>query len=150
MTREDILSALWTLISASPAWQTASRRLQFWTEDQIEQPAIYMRLDGESFAARKGYGIPQEVVLKVSFFIYALTDAVTAVPSQAVTPLLDALDAAIADDPTEPNGRQTLGGLVQDVWREGETVIVTGEPDNQAAAVGQIHIRTVGFTPQLI
>jgi hypothetical protein len=142
LQRSTVLDALFTLLSASAAYVTTGRRLMHWTEvPAANQPALFQRLVGEDFAPLKGYGLPQEVTLKVEVWIYVNTQGPDSTPEDTILPLLDALDTALAKGAAF-DGRQQLGleGYVQHAWREGETTIAQGELDSQAICITTVHI----------
>jgi hypothetical protein len=56
-----------------------------------------------------------------------------------ITDLIDLVDSLLRGD-NLPQGRVTLGGLVEHVWREGETIIASGEPQTQSVAIVPFNI----------
>jgi hypothetical protein len=141
-TREAIDEAVFAyLTGATSPFLFSSRRLVHWT-NQTVQPALFYRGIGEHHERQRGAGQPQIVTLHRQIWLYVNTGAPDSTPSSALNPLLDAIDALLAPNPYEP-GRLTLGGLVQEVWREGETIVTEGELGTQAVAICPLHILAV-------
>ncbi|MES2055827.1 MAG: hypothetical protein V4564_07815 [Pseudomonadota bacterium] len=141
VSRETIEAALFALLSGSSSFATTGRRLKYWG-DVAEQPALFLRSTGEHHAPQEGRGQPQKVILEYDVFIYTKTGSPTAIPSQAISPLLDALDAAL--QPSPMTGVQQLGvSAVQHCWREGHTPVDTGDAMDQAVAVASIRVLVV-------
>jgi hypothetical protein len=142
IARETIYAALFALVSGSSAFATSSRKLVHWSDvGPEEHPAIFQRqLDEERIQQR---GLPPKIKLHVELYVYAHTLAQQldpyVVPSQALNPLLDAIDAALAPD--EPiNNVLTLGGIVSHCWIEGKTENFEGVIGDQAVAIIPISI----------
>lgn len=137
MQREPIYAALFSLLSRSAGFQTVGRRLQSW-DDTPEQPALFQVQAGEK-AEQKIAGGPYRWMLSVRVWIYAKTDGASGTaPSSALNPLVDAVVAAIGQSPT--GERQTLGGLVQNAWIDGDIRIYEGVLGQQAIAIIPISI----------
>jgi hypothetical protein len=147
LQRSTVLDALFALVSSSAGYATSGRRLVPWN-DQIAMPAIFQRQTGEVFEPLSGYGLPQKIVMDVEVWIYCKTGGPADTPEDAILPLLDALDTALAANTTFPEGRQTLGlaGYVDHAWREGDTVISQGEGTTTAVVVVPMKVSVIsGF-----
>ena len=134
IAREPIYAALFALLAPIPGLATASRRLQHWTDVPASaQPALFQVQKGETVAAR--HGLPPKHQLSVELFLYAQTGGdPTVAPAQILSPLIDAIEAALA--PTDPTDAvQTLGGLVSHAWIEGRIETDEGVLGDQAVAI---------------
>ena len=77
--------------------------------------------------------------LSVELFVYISTAAdPTVAPSQVMNPLIDAIEAALAPDPTSLV--QSLGGLVDHAWIAGKIESDEGLLGDQAVAIVPIDI----------
>ncbi len=139
MNRESILSALFTLVSNSASFNTASRRLQLWSSvAATDKPALFLCERGETYA-RASEAVPESVTLNVDIYIYidAGKDQST-VPATTLNTLIDAIDSALA--PNFLTGLQTLGGLVSHCWIEGKVMKDAGDLDGDGIAVIPVRI----------
>lgn len=136
-TREAIYSALFGLVSGCAPFAVTSRVLKDWA-DTPAQPALYQMQSGE--VAHEGFpGLPLRWTLSVRLFIYAQGDGGTGgVPSQALNPLLDAVEQALAP----AVGKQTLGGLVESAWIDGQVNVYEGVLGQQAVAIVPVSVLT--------
>jgi hypothetical protein len=136
--REQIMSALFALVSASPSFVTKSRRLKLWTDvAAAEKPAIFQYERDDVYANGKQY-LPI-VEMNVDLYIYTapgLDSGIT--PISMLNPLIDAVDAALA--PSTVTRRQTLGGLVSHVWIDGKIMKDPGDIDGDGIAVIPVKI----------
>jgi len=139
MNRENIITALFNLVSASANFATASRRLQLWSSvSSSEKPAIFVTERGDTYA-RASEAVPEAVTIEADIYIY--TDAgkdQSIVPASLLNPLIDAVDAALAPNPL--TFVQTLGGLVSHCWIEGKILKDAGDLDGDGVAVIPVKI----------
>jgi hypothetical protein len=139
MNRESIMTALFTLVSGSAAFATASRRMQLWSGvASADKPALFLCERGDTYA-RSSEAVPEAVTMSVDIYIY--TDAgkdQSAVPATALNNLIDAVDAALA--PGCLTGLQTLGGLASHCWIEGKVMKDAGDLDGDGVAVIPVRI----------
>lgn len=138
MSREPIDAALFALISASPVWATASRRLILPAETG-GQPALFLRSDGEHWDQRRT-GMPAIVTLHREAWIYFQCDPQGDAPSAVLNSLVDTLIAALQPPPGQE--KQTLGGLVTHCWVEGEMRSDAGDISGQGVAIVPIKVMT--------
>lgn len=128
-TREPIYAALWALVSGDPRAQAVFVTMNRYTRhfDNVpsnETPALFLLQQSETWG-QTGRGIPAKRTLKCSFLVYTYTgDPTAALPSTAINTLLDVLDDVIAK--ADGSYVQTLGGLVNHVYIEGEIQIAEG------------------------
>lgn len=137
-SREQIMQALFALVTASPAFVTKSRRLRLWGEvPSGEKPAIFMYERDDNYTNGKNY--LQIVEMNVDLYIYidAGKDQSIA-PITALNPLVDAVDAALA--PSRATGRQTLSGLVSNCYIDGKVMKDPGDLDGDGIAVIPVKI----------
>ena len=139
MNRESIMTALFNLISSSSSFNTASRRLQLWSNvAATDKPALFLCERGETYT-RASEAVPESVTLNVDIYIY-----IDAGKDQGITPatflnnLIDAIDAVLAPNPL--TGLQTLGGLVSHCWIEGKIMKDAGDLDGDGVAVIPLRI----------
>ncbi len=140
VTREQVMTALFNLLSTSSSYQTASRRLQHWNSmiGSASLPAIFVTQKTENHRKTSDNITPTLRTLQVDVWIYADTGL-----SQAVAPvtdlnnLIDAIDpragGVLKPDLPQQN-RQTLGGLVYDCWIDGELMTWPGDIDGSVCA----------------
>jgi len=146
-TREQAAEALVALLQTlgpggSGAFATVSRYVRVpqggSLDTAIAQPALYTVPIGES-TKQQGAGHLRLLTLHYDLYIYAKLpvgstpgtgDGITS-GDQVLNPLIEAIETTIAP-PTGQVG-QTLGGVVEYCWIEGETAKAVGEmtPDGQ-------------------
>ena len=141
--REEIYSALFTLLQQVTGVPTCSRHLLHWSDvAPAAQPALYLTAVGEGW--ERIHGLPPKRTLRARVWLYTYSspDLATA-PSTQINELLDAIEAALA--PTEPSPVglgmvQTLGGLAYHCWIVGNIETDEGLLGPQAVCVITIHI----------
>ena len=138
-TREQIAVALFLLLQTTPGIVTFSRRPQLW-DQTTEMPALYMGNTMEAYVYQHGPSIPGMITLDFNIAIFirdALDPNVT--PDTALNNLLDAVEATIT--PTfATNFKQTLGGIVDHAWIEGDVERRPGYLDGQGAVFFTIKV----------
>jgi hypothetical protein len=139
MIREPIYSALFNLLRASAQFQTTSRRFQHWTNVSApDQPALYMMPRTEG--AETVPGLNTIWTLQVDVMIYVNTGGNDEIsPNEVLNPLLDAVVASIA--PSTITNKQTLGGLCEHCWIEGQIQTDEGVLSDQGFALIPIFIK---------
>jgi len=140
MNREAIYSALFSVLAASSAYVTASRRLRHWSDvGPAEQPALFIVQKSEMVQRPRGQA--EKRVLSVDVFIYVQALDETTAPAAILNPLLDAIDAALAPAGADlaVNG-QTLGGLVSNCAISGRIETDEGVLGGQSVAIVPIEI----------
>jgi hypothetical protein len=137
-TREQIMQALFALVSGSASFVTASRRLKLWTDvSASERPAIFQYERDDVYTSGKNY--LSIVEMNVDLYIYTAPGADSGVtPISLLNPLLDAVDAALAPSPV--TRRQTLGGLVSHCYIDGKVMKDPGDIDGDGIAVIPVKI----------
>ena len=131
MVREPIYAALFAKLSAASKFATASRRLVHWADvSPADMPALFMSQKSERVDTVPAQ--PSVWTLSVLVYIYVHVSNSDAAPGQLLNPLLDSVVASIAPD---YSGKQTLGGLVQHCWVEGEIRTDEGTLGDLAVAV---------------
>ncbi|MFK7088682.1 hypothetical protein AAFM71_07680 [Chromobacterium violaceum] len=140
MNREAIYSALFERLKAIPGLRTTSRRLRHWSDvDASQQPAMFQAQVRESpIPGDPSRGLPTKWTLSADVYVYARTDGDQA-PGTVLNPLLDAIEAAL--QPDNPVLRaQTLGGMVEHCWIDGDIETDEGALGDQAVAIVPIRI----------
>lgn len=136
MNREDIYAALFALLGKLPGVLTSSRQLKHW-DDVNEFPAVFQSQKTE-IANKSGRGIPTRWTLLVDIYVYVKVE--TGQPSSpALNEMLDYItDALAAPEPID--NKQTLGGLVEDCWIDGQITTDEGTLGELAVAIIPVHI----------
>lgn len=143
-TREPIYAALWNLFLGNAAlagrFVTTSRYLRHFDDvTPDEMPALFITQTGESWE-KDGKGIPAKRTLLSHLVMYDYTGQPNAVmPSGLVNALLDVVDDAI-EQPGNPGNVQTLGGLVEHVYINGQIDIAEGLLQGKSVVVVPIEI----------
>jgi hypothetical protein len=118
VNREPIYAALFAKLSSSYTFVTASRRLKHWSDvPPADQPALFLTQERETAATTPGLNTVWQG--RASVYLYANTgENIEIAPSTILNPMVDAIEATLKPDPI--SNKQTLGGLVQHVWIEGD------------------------------
>lgn len=135
---EAMYNTLFLMVSNAAPFQTFSRKWKNW--DQVsDQPALFQVQKGE--LPSEGFtGLPLKYKLHVQEWIFAKTMSASDddAPSTVLNPLITAVKQLIR--PATPGEKQTLGGLVEHAWIDGEIRIWEGALGNQAIAMIPITI----------
>jgi len=141
MNREAIYSALFKQLQKMDGVETFSRILAHWDDvSATMQPALYMTVVSQ--LAEQVTGFPTRYQLDAKVWIYTHRDTDGVVPSVQINQILDELEAALAPPPG-PSFKQTLGGLVEHCWINGEIQTDEGTLGNQAVAIIPIRMLVV-------
>ena len=125
--REPIYVALWSLFLNHPTlagqFVTTSRYERHFDDvDADAMPALFLTETGENWV-KPGKGIPAKRTLTAMLAMYTSTSQPNAVlPSTLINALMDTVDDVI-ENVGNPSNAQTLGGLVEHVYLEGEVEI---------------------------
>ena len=125
--REPIYVALWSLFLNHPTlagqFVTTSRyKRHFDDVDADAMPALFLTETGENWV-KPGKGIPAKRTLTAMLAMYTSTSQPNAVlPATLINALMDTVDEVI-ENVGNPSNAQTLGGLVEHVYLEGEVEI---------------------------
>ena len=126
-------------INGQPAFITTSRKFRYWTEvPGSMQPAFYQQEPKQLAVSTNNYG---ETMwhLEAILWIYNQHDPNDEVyPSTFINNVLDAIETALMPD---PSGRQTLGGLVEHCYIDGEIPIDEGTIPSDIQSVVMIPIK---------
>lgn len=115
ISRETIWAAVFALLRDLAPFAETGRKIKHW-DDCENFPALFLE-QGPETVTKSGRGLPQSYTMSAEICFYVRNDS-NDTPAPQINALLDALDAALK--PTTPDGRITLGGLVHDVWIEGQ------------------------------
>jgi hypothetical protein len=130
-TREEVYSALFTLLASSSSFVTKSRK--FKTYDQVldaDRPAIFM-VEGVEEYSGGDRNLPPKTLLRVDVYIYVWTKDED-IPSAVLNPYLDAIDKVLLPNPV--TGAQTLFGQAWHAWIDGAVLKDPGDFDGDAIA----------------
>jgi hypothetical protein len=147
INRETIYTALLAKLASTGQFVTVGRKPIPPSELTAEmQPALFMEEVRET-ANPRPRGLPLKWTLEVDLGIYHYCESqpVTAgqddaTPATALNQLIAAVECALAPD---ANGVQTLGGLVDHCWIEGEVIKAPAYLQAQGAAVVPVKILAV-------
>ncbi len=149
MNRNQIFDALFALASTGEGragkmnlpsfgpivW--TSRRLRMWA-DVPGKPAMCQTSFFETIS--KDHRLPYKNLLEAEWWFYFDTaTGEDAIPDNVTNDIVDAAQLAILVG-ADPEGRQTLGGLVYDCWIEGQVLKVPGDIDGQGLVTIPIKI----------
>jgi len=143
-TREAIYAALFAVVSQAAPFVTVSRRLKMWGDvPQEMQPALYMTQKPESVTQQRG--LPAKHTLSADIFIYAKTgEDETQVPATILNPLVDAVESALAPDPTLGYFPLVVSGqTISHCWIDGQIDNDEGVLVSQAVAIIPVRILAV-------
>lgn len=133
MTREPIYAALFEKLASAYAFTTASRRFRHFADvAPADQPALFMTQRHET--ALTVPGLNTVWVGMADAYVYVNTNSDPAIaPGTILNPLIDAIETVLRPDPV--SNKQTLGGLVQHVWIEGQIETDEGSLGDQGVAI---------------
>ena len=135
--RENIYSALFSLVSYTPHFTTKSRKIRHWADVQpSEMPALFQAQIGET-CQQTGGGVPAKRIFNVELYIYASSPNNSDTPSIQLNDLLDMVENTLAPD---YSGKQTLGGIVSHCWIDGRIQTDEGTLGQIAVAIIPISI----------
>ena len=141
MTREQIYSALFSLIQTAcqgAGVVTVSRKLMHWTDISAQQQPAVFQIQKDEEPEQK-WKVPTKWKLNVDLYVYVNTSAnPNTAPSSLLNPIIDAIEAVLL--PNEPNGPQTLGGLVSHAWISGKIETSEGVLGPQEVAIIPVEI----------
>lgn len=139
---ESIYAALFALAQNMPGVVTSSRRAQP-AQDvaPVNCPALF-QVQGQQKASYNGE-IQTAWELSVMWIVVVAQTDATQPMTPALNPILDAITQALA--PSNPFGRNTLGGLVEHCAISGNVDIYEGDVAERAIAFVPIRIVVPGF-----
>lgn len=145
-TRKQIIAALKTLIVNTGAFPTVGTRLVLWNKISDGFPCAFIRQVRDHYPQRLAQAFPAKVTLDVEVWIYSdAGEDPDAVPEDTLRDLIDTLEAALQP---QPGGldfiqqKQTLGGVVDRCWIEGEIEYYPSDTDQKAKAIVPLKILT--------
>ncbi len=139
MDREAIYTALFARFEKMVGIRTISRRVKMWDEVS-EFPAVFQSQKGEN-VSKQGRGIPSKLEMYVDVYLYAKCEP-DGVSAQYLNILLDQVTEAIKA-PEPISNKQTLDGLVEDCYIDGQILTDEGVLGDVAIAIVPIHIIAV-------
>ena len=141
VSREQVATAIFKSLTtiASVQWVTKSRILKMWTDVQPDQrPALFLVEHHESYA-RQNEKLRKRT-LEFNIFIYLNTKPTDQYVSGGaqLNFILDQIDAALAPsgiDVLNSRDTNTLGGLVQHCYIDGQIIKVPGDLEGDGLLV---------------
>ena len=141
ITREPIYAALFAKLAGIGGFNTTSRRARILSDvPQEEQPALFVYQVNEMVNTVPS--LESVHTLKADVIVYVWEEDESVSPSIKLNPLIDAIENALAPEMLT-NNKQTLGGLVEHCWIEGDIQTDEGVLGNQALAIIPILIKAV-------
>lgn len=116
MNREAIWTKIFDVLTTIKDFQESGRKVIHWN-DCPAFPAVYLNQGGET-VRKPGRGIPSIYELQADIYIYCRNES-NGVPAIQINELLDKVIVALLP-PNPIDNKQTLGGIVEDAWVEGE------------------------------
>jgi hypothetical protein len=142
-TREQVVSALYAILSKSSEFVTSGRRnTNPEGLDPSQTPAFFLVEDTDKWErTQAGYNNLAKREMKLYAIVYNDVGSTnpSLVPNTAVNNALDAIEAALTPDDIV-NGVFTIGGLVQSCTIDGESQRSSGDTTGKALAVVPIRI----------
>jgi hypothetical protein len=142
ITREEIMQALFALVSGAYDFAIASRRLKLW--DNVapsDMPALFQFEGAQDDSLYEGDLLLRRT-LKARLFIYIDAKDESIVGASEINAILDALDTAFAPASfaDQVTNRQTLGGLVSSARIVGPVLKDPGDLDGIGLIVAPVTI----------
>src|SRR5215472_16661648 len=144
--RATVFNALFNFIVNTPPpvgsdWKTTSQWLRHWNDVAPEQqPALFLHRWPQVSEQKHAFGVTKWA-WKAAIIVYYRTDgyrSATAYPDQLTDRFLDDLEQTFQTVPLLT--RQTLGGLVWNVWLDGNVYSDPGLLDGQSVIVAPLTI----------
>jgi hypothetical protein len=136
--REEIFSALFSLVSSVPGIITSSRRLAHWSNvPPSAQPALYQTQKSQT--GERITGLPTKWTFQADLYLY-VNNTDPDGPAVAMNNFLDAIQTAL--EPSGAEGIQNLGGLVHTCFISGPIETDEGTLGDQAVAIIPVTIIT--------
>jgi hypothetical protein len=143
ITREPIFVALNAQLQplvTNATIKTLTRRLKHFSDvEPSERPYVCITQGIESIPKRKR-GTPGVYTLRAKIYIYVSTSG-GQTPATVLNPILDAIQSAIEPGMPDTN---TLGGLVQECWIEGDIETFEGTLGDDEVAIVPIYMTVSG------
>jgi hypothetical protein len=122
--RKQVSAALYTLLQGAYAWGLANPRLKL--PQQVpanQQPALFLVKPKENISQNPARFLPT-YNLQYYALVIVRSDALPSdvLAESLMDDILDSIEGALMPNPGEP---QTLGGLVNNCWIEGDITIDT-------------------------
>ena len=142
-SRESIAGALFELLQTATDFVTTGRRVKLWTEiGEAQLPALYLMTPRERHVTDNLY-TPTKLVLAYNALVYVSSQDQEKLGDTLLNNLIDAIDPRCGGvlKPDNPLANtQTLGGLVQHCWIEGDIERAPGDLDGVAIALIPINV----------
>ena len=142
VTRESVLTALFTLLQTASGFNSYSRRFKMWNQVKgPDMPALLLCEKPEQ-AARGKELRPAIRTLNAEIWIYINTGKdQNTIPATTLNNLIDVIDPVTGGVLAPgPMAKQTLGGLITDCYIDGEITKVPGDLDGEGMALIPIKI----------
>jgi len=142
--REQRFKALFDLVSSAtiygiPAFKFCTRKYMTWTEvTEALQPALVQQQGSQRASSFRNYGetLWTPEVYEWIYIMHDPNDEI--IPATYVNNYLDAIEAVLMPD---PSGRQTLGGLVEHCYIDGEVVADEGNDPSDVQIVIKVPVK---------
>ena len=148
-TREQVFSALQTLLSDVPGINFVSRRMMLPNDFTSSTGTVDTQLpclliweqneETRHTGPNQGLGIPPKRTWEAWLVVYFKNTSATVPGATIINPILDAIETALA--PNVVTNTQTLGGLVSHTWIEGPTTVALGDVDTEGFGGAVVPVR---------
>lgn len=132
MSRETIATAIFALLNTvtmQATFKEISRRPKLWEQATVK-PCLFLAQPEDDVVHKNGTATPGETTMDFDVIVYIDTGLdPNTVPDTLVNNCIDLIEAAIA--PPNPLQAQTLGGLVNRTWIDGQITRVPGYIDGR-------------------
>lgn len=142
ISREPVYAALFAKLQAAAPFVTTSRRFKHFADvAPADQPALFLVQRPESVSTTPGLDSVHELSCDAVVYANARGDD-SVVPAAVINGLVDAVFAALKPNPI--TNKQSLGGLVEHAWVEGQIETDEGLLQEQGYALVPIRMKVAG------
>jgi hypothetical protein len=146
-SREQIADAVFALLQNVPGLRTVSRRTRLPTQiGQNEMPALFLWGDGVDLYTKEPRGAGLRRVYEmhaVLLFVSPHQDGDDRTGAEVMHPLLDEIERVVTAPDDFLANANTLGGMVERCWIEGEVVKATGDTDPKGIGAAVVPIKVM-------
>lgn len=136
--REEIMEALYKLVSEAYAFKTRERDLRDYADVSTDDMPYIGMAEGSETTVDGNKMLPR-TILEVEFYIYVNAAKDKKTPAKALNDPLDAVSGILKPNPL--TGVLDLEGLVDSVYKEGRTVKVPGYGGGVGVAIVPLKIQ---------
>lgn len=139
-TREQVAVALFNLFANLEIFETVSRRPALW-DNSVQMPALYMGSTQDDYVYEHGTAAPPKITLVYDCLLYINATDPNVIPDTVMNNVIDAVESALTpSNGPAPGAVQTLGGIVNHAWIEGQINKAPGYLDGKGMAFFTVKI----------